>query len=274
MGRNLRKLWRKVRDWILEQIDGGGDPAPAPSPDPAPTPAPESVPDWRKCVRSTNWDGNNASRRYMNMLSPKFPDSKFDSYLKALQSAGVDHVHLLLMNAGDGEGAGYDCILDKKCHELALARIRKFRSLGLGVVLWLVADDSKDYRMALVGNPSKYASAAKDLLEYASYCVLGLEMDENKMTLKQWRGVRDAVRKVYSRPLATHHTSGRSDFSSLGEIYMDQLDPSCTASKIKSRVKSLVANGWNVCGFEYSRKPARSKAQAALDGGAFGCGNW
>ena len=55
---------------------------------------------------------------------------------------------------------------------------------------------------------------------------------------------------------------------------MDQLDPSCSTSDISKSVKALRSKGYEVCGFEYSRGPDKAKAQAALDAGAFGCGNW
>lgn len=227
----------------------------------------------KACVRASCWDGNNAEKRYMNMLSPKFSDSKFGEYLAWTIGKGCDHVHLLLMNEGDGEGSGYDCGEDstlKKAEE----RIMTIRAKGLGIILWIVADDSSSYRKKLFADPSKYVGRMAPLLKYASCVCLGLEMDEGGASESNWKGVKSALLKVWSGPVATHHTSAKYSFIGLGEVVMDQLDPSCTTTQIKSSVKNLKGKGKTVFGFEYSRNPDAAKAQAALDAGAQGVGNW
>ena len=100
-------------------------------------------------------------------------------------------------------------------------------------------------------------------------------MDEGEGSRAKWRELRDAIKAAgWFGPFATHHTSGKHTYASLGDIVMDQLDPSCTAAKIKSSVVALLRAEYAVCGFEYSRGPDRARAQAALDAGAFSCGNW
>ena len=249
---------------------GVSDPSEVASPD---NPPPSSKP-WVDCHKSSNWNGSNAQQRMMNMLSPKFDERKFRDYLEWILGRGCDHVHLFLMNQGDGEGAGYDCCTDAKANALALERIRTIRSKGLGVVLWVVADDSDAYRKRLFADPGGHLRGASNLLAYASAVVLGLEMDEGGATASQWEGVRKAVRANFFGAVGTHHTSGRTVFLSLGEFICDQLDPKCTAADIAKSVRRLAARGKTVVGFEYARQPDRAKAQAALDAGAHAVGNW
>ena len=247
---------------------GGAADAPAGVGVEEPTAAP-----LKACVRASCWDGNNAEKRYMNMLSPKFSDSKFGEYLAWTIGKGCDHVHLLLMNEGDGEGAGYDCG-DSSTLAKAEERIRTIRAKGLGVILWIVSDDSSNYRKKLFADPGKYVGRMASLFKFASCVCLGLEMDEGGASESNWKGVKNALLKVWSGPVATHHTSAKYSFIGLGEVVMDQLDQSCTTSQIKSSVKNLKGKGKTVFGFEYSRKPDAAKAQAALDAGAQGVGNW
>ncbi len=277
---NLRKLWKRIRSEFLAWVERNivaDDPEDAalPSADPAPAdPAPSAKP-WRHCRLSSHWAGSNASKRMRNLLSPKCSAAKVKEYLDWQQERGCDHVHLLMVNQADGEGAGYDCIADDSSRSLALTRVREIRSRGLGVVAWIVADDSDSYRSRIFGDPARYAQALAEFFPYLSYICLGLEMDEGEGSASKWKSLRDAVRAAgWTGPIATHHTSGKSTHAGLGSIIMDQLDTKCTASEIKSSVKNLRSRGLDVCGFEYSRDPDRARAQAALDAGAFGCGNW
>lgn len=230
---------------------------------------------WKECKYSSNWNGSNASKRMMNLVSPKFSDSKVKEYLDWQVSIGCDHVHLLLVNEADGEGAGYDALADSATRKTALKRVQRIRARGLGVVAWIVADDSDSYRKKIFADPAKYADGLKDFMPYISYIVLGLEMNEGEGSSAKWKSLRDAIKAAgWTGPFATHHTSGKSTHASLGSIVMDQLDPSCSTSDIAKSVKALKGKGYEVNGFEYSRGPDKSKAQAALDAGAFSCGNW
>ena len=236
-------------------------------------PPPSSKP-WRECRLSSNW-ADGASKRMMNLLSPKFSEAKVAEYLDWQVSLGCDHVHLIFVNQGDGEGAGYDALADASAKAVALKRVKEIRARGLGIVGWIVADDSDEYRKRVFADPAKYASALKDFMPYLSYIVLGLEMDEGEGSSGKWSNLREAIRKAgWSGEFATHHTGGQTSYASLGKIVMDQLDKNCTAAQVKESVKALRKRGYEVCGFEYARGPDRAKAQAALDGGAFSVGNW
>ena len=236
--------------------------------------APSARP-WRECRYSSNWSGTEASKRMMNLVSPKFSETKVREYLNWQQSLGCDHVHLLLVNQGDGEGAGYDCLADAGHKAVALARVRDIRRLGLGVVAWVVADDSDDYRRKIFDNPAKYADALKEYMPYLSDIVLGLEMNEGEGSKSKWTALRDAIRKAgWTGPFATHHTSGHGDYASLGQIVMDQLDKGCSEAQIRKSVEAFRAKDYDVCGFEYARGPDKARAKAALGAGAFSVGNW
>ena len=284
---NLRN--RAIR-WLLDQIGyydcastGAASPSPAaPSSVPAPegagssaSPAPSAKP-WRDCRLSSNWDGAQAARRMMNLLSPKFSAAKVAKYLDWQQARGCDHVHLILVNDGDGEGAGYDCCTNAAANAIALERVLDCRNRGLGVVLWIVTDDSDSSRAKIFANPAKWAKGAKNLLPYASAVVLGLEMDEHKTTLANWQGLRDALRSVgWAGPIGTHHTSGNEfKFASLGDFVCGQLSPGCSEADVKKQVKAIRAKGKDAVGFEYEREPARKLCLAAFDAGAIAVGNW
>ena len=230
---------------------------------------------WRECRYSSNWSGSNASKRMMNLVSPNFGDAKVAEYLDWQQSVGCDHVHLLLVNVGDGEGSGYDALADASARKTALKRVRQVRARGMGVVAWIAADDSDGYRQKIFADPAKYADGLKEFMPYISYVCLGLEMNEGEGSSAKWKSLRDAIRAAgWDGPFATHHTSGKATHASLGSVVMDQLAPSCLPADIAKSVKALRSKGYEVCGFEYSRGPDKAKAQAALDAGAFGCGNW
>jgi len=232
-------------------------------------------PAWAECRLSSNWRGPNARERMMNVLSPAFPDAKAREYVEWQLSQGCDHVHVLLVNQGDGEGCGYDALADAGDKELALRRVEGIRRAGLGVVAWVVADESDAARRRVFERADEYAASLADFLPHVSYVVLGLEMDEGEGSRAQWARLADAVRRAgWTGPLATHHASHPPRYAALGEIVMDQLDPRCSAADVEASVRSLRARGLEVCGFEYSRGPDRAKAEAALAAGAFGVGNW
>lgn len=236
-----------------------------------------------KCVHATCWNGSNASQRYMNMLSPAMSNDKFNSYLDAMKARGVDTVHLLLMNKADGENAGYSIYgtggtgaVNKDVVGHMIARLKVFRNEGLHVVLWGVADDSNDWANAMLANPAKYASDLKTtgILEYADLFVLGLEMDEYGSS-SGWSAFAAALRETEpDLYLATHHTSGKYTYASLGSGVMGQLDKDCSTSDIQAQIEKITSLGKDAWGFEYDRKPNRAKAEAALAKGAKGVGNW
>lgn len=272
----LRRLaeWSAGRNREADAARGAENPGSGTAEPGAPGPGAASAKPWQECRKSSNWN-DGASKRMMNAVSPKFTEAKVREYLDWQQSLGCDHVHMLLVNQGDGEGAGYDCLTDAGHKAVALARVREMRSRGLGVVVWVVADDSNGYRRNIFADPKKYAKSLADFFPYLSYIVLGLEMDEGEGSAAKWKALRDAIRAAgWGGPFATHHTSGKYGHAGLGSIVMDQLDPKCSAAQVKASVAALRKKGYEVCGFEYSRGPDRAKAQAALDAGAFGCGNW
>ena len=236
-----------------------------------------------QCVHATCWNGSNAAQRYMNMLSPSMSDDKFDSYLAAMKERGCDTVHLLLMNKADGENAGYSIYgtggtgsVSKDVVAHMLARLETFRRNGFRIALWGVADDSADWAADMLANAGKYAADLQlsRILDYADLFVLGLEMNEYG-SAKGWKALAAALSTVApDLYLATHHTSGKYTYASLGAGVMGQLDPSCSAKQIASQIATIKKKGKDAWGFEYARSPDRAKAQAALDAGAVGVGNW
>lgn len=279
MKKLLRKIIEAVRDNLAYYFaPDKAAPTPAPQPQPAPTPAPdESTPQpaARKYALglASCWDGANASRRMMNVLSPRMSETKFRECLAWMQGRGCDTAHVILASGGDGECAGYAAWRDAD-RAVMLARLNALKAAGFAVVPWIIADDSSALLKELFADPEKLVSKCKDFLAGAPYVVLGLEMDEGGGAAN-WAVVRTAVRRVCSGPLAVHHRSGNEfKFAALVDIIMGQLDPNCTTAQIKAQIKAIRAKGKRAVGFEYARGADRKRAQAALDAGAEGCGNW
>lgn len=238
----------------------------------------EHVPSYRDCVHASCWDGANASRRMMNILSPGFSDAKFDEYVAWMKSRGCDTAHVFLINEKDGERAGQNCATNPDHARLAKKRIEKLRKARFAVVPWVIADDSSAYIKDLFAHPEERVKALADagLFDQASYIVIGLEMDEARGGGTGWPKVASAIRKHYNGRLGTHHASGNSfAYAGLGEIVLGQLGPKeANAKTIAAQVVKIRGMGKEAVGFEYERHPNRDKANAALAAGAIGCGNW
>lgn len=235
------------------------------------------VPDWRETRRASCWDGTNAGRRMMNILSPYFTDAKFREYADWMQSRGCDTAHVFLINKGDGEGAGYNCATAEYAAKLAARRIKELRKRGFAVVPWIIADDSTAWARDLFANADKRVQALEraGLFREASYVVLGLEMDEYG-SAAEWNRVAVALRAVWKGKVGVHHTSGNAfPFAGLGDIILGQLDPkAATDAAIQAQISAIRAKGKDAVGFEYERHPDRHRAEVALNAGAIGCGNW
>lgn len=237
------------------------------------------TPRWSRCTKASCWDGKNAQKRMMNILSPFFPEDEFRARVKWAEARGCDTLHLFLVNKGDGEGAGYR-VTDPDTAKLMERRIVWARKRGLAVVLWILADDSSAWAKEIFANPSATIDAARNLWPHASTVVLGLEMDEYGAP-QDWQRLKDALRRRYSGRIGTHHKSGRYGYAGLGDIVFAQCEPpkpkeppEAGAARVKAAVKAALAVGRPVNMFELERHPARELAQAALDAGAFGVGNW
>lgn len=235
------------------------------------------VPKWDKCVHASCWDGANAQRRMMNILSPKFTDAKFEQYVAWMEDRECDTAHVIFQNGGDGEGAGYSILNTPGFAELARKRIKYLRLHGFAVVGWLTTDDSVAYNKAFFKDPDTYVAKLKEagLTDHLSYTVLGLEMDETGVAA-DWLKVQAAVKKYLPKmKIGVHHTSGHYTFASFGDIVLDQLDPArANRQTISASIGRILAMGKAAVGFEYSRHSDRVLAQIALESGAYACGNW
>ncbi len=288
--------WTKLRDRIVAKIckalginpagagegegrENGNRPPQEPEAAPAGFP-----PAWDACSLASSWGGTNASVRVMNCLSPRMSDQDFAERVAWTKQQGANAIHLFLVNKGDGEKAGYspwgaghapcDAPCDAATVSLMRSRIDRCRAAGLGVVLWLMADDSSDWAKAFAAHADACLRRIADagLLAQASTVVLGLEMDEY-WDAAQAKKVAAATRKVWEGKTGTHHTSGNAPFASLGDILFYQVNPGRSAAQIKADTKAALKHGKPVNFFELDRGPNKSLAQAALDAGAFGVGN-
>lgn len=234
-----------------------------------------------KCRLARCWDGANASKRYMNMLG--MSDAKFEQYKQEMLAAGCDTAHLLLLNRADGENAGYSLYgkggsgtVDKAVATRFATRLQDLRKAGFHLALWGVADDSDDWAADMLAHAADYVRDLREsgILALADLFVLGLEMDEYGSE-SGWRALRDALRdQAPDLYLCTHHASAALKYAALGDGVMGQLSPGCTTAQVAAQIAKIKALGKGAWGFEYARGPARNLAQAALDAGAIGVGNW
>ena len=235
------------------------------------------VPKHTECIHASCWDGSNAQRRMMNILSPGMSEDKFKSYVRWMEGRGCNTVHCILINKGDGENAGYNCGTDAGAQRVAKQRIDYLRKRGLAVVVWLITDDSASFAKDLFQNAATRIKSMADagLFRHASYVVLGLEMNEYG-TAAEWQKVRAALKAVWKGKIGVHHTSGNAfPYADLGDIILGQLDPSkATEAAIKNQIAIIKGKGKAAVGFEYERHADRQKATWALDAGAVGVGNW
>ena len=241
-------------------------------------------PAWDACSLASSWGGTNASVRVMNCLSPRMSDQDFAERVAWTKQQGANAIHLFLVNKGDGEKAGYspwgaghapcDAPCDAATVALMRCRIDRCRAAGLGVVLWLMADDSSDWAKAFAASADACLRRIADagLLAQASTVVLGLEMDEY-WDAAQAKRVAAATRKVWEGKTGTHHTSGKATFAALGDVLFYQVSPGRTAAQIKADTAAALKHGKPVNFFELDRGPNKALALAALDAGAFGVGN-
>ena len=242
---------------------------------------------WDKCTKSSNWTGANASKRMMNILSPKFDDATFKARVKWQKDRGCNYVNLFVTNKGDGEGSGYSiwgttpfsAAVPNDTSKLMIERMKYCKKQGLGVWIWLLADDSSAWNKTILSNISKFVDDLKaggfldkDLI---SGVVLGLEMNEY-MSAAQANLLSTTLRNVWNGKVATHEVSGKYSFAGFGDIVFYQQNPGVSAKQLINECNAVKAKtGKPVCCFEIERQEARDKCQEILNSGAaFSVGNW
>lgn len=231
-----------------------------------------SPPGWRECSKASCWQGSSAQTRHMNILSPAFDEATFKARVKWARDRGCNTLHLFLVNKGDGEGAGYTA-LDPATAKTMDRRIRWARSQDMAVVLWCMADDSAAWAKSLDMEALMQVCEKHGWLDIASTIVVGLEVDEYWSAAQVQKNIA-TIRKYYSGKVGVHHTSGKTSYAGLADILFYQVDPGKSAAQIASETRKALATGKPVNFFELSRHEDRELAQAALDAGAFGVGNW
>lgn len=245
------------------------------------------VPNYKKLSKASCWQGSNAQTRHMNILSPHFSDHEFERRVRwAKHSRSCNTLHLFINNQGDGEGAGYAMYgmpfnwrEDKGQTRRALKRMRYARRKGLGICIWIFADDSRQMNREAATNFDK---VAKDLHEfgldtYASSIVSVLEAGESYNAV-QLRGLVDALRKHCKLPVGTHENSDEARFASLGDFVMYQTKTGRSIDWLRNdavkRDGQFQKPWWY---FEIERQPCRDKCQALFDlklPNFKGVGNW
>lgn len=226
------------------------------------------------CVHASLW-ADKASKRMMNILSPKMPDAVFEERVAWMVKRGCDWVALFLANQGDGEYAGYKG-WDANDAPVMLRRIQQLRKRGFGIVPFVVADDSPATIKELLADPvGKVATLkAAGLFDLASAVCIGLEMDETDNS-SGWTALAKALSDALPGiPLATHHASTSCKYKDLGEIVMIQISPDkASAAAIRSEIAKVSGWGKRPWVFEIAREEAPDLCQAALDAGAEAVGN-
>ena len=238
-------------------------------------------PSWDECTIASLWDGGNAERRMMNTLSPRMSDGKFRDYLKWQRDRGCNTAHVFVSNQADGECAGY-CIyghtvswtLDAATVKVMLARVKAYRRAGMGVVLWLLADDSGAMNKALLDGVELFAKDLKKtgLLKYASMVCLGLEMSE--YVGGNAGNLLNAVRGVWDGKVATHDISGSLRYAGYGDIVFAQVKPTVSDSEMLRFAAMVKGTGKPGGVIECDRHANRERCQKLIDAGLPFVGNW
>lgn len=262
----LKKLW----NWIMSLFGKG-------------------KPSWEDCTKASCWNGNNASQRMMNVLSPKMPQSVFDDYVNFMKDRGCDHAHVILFNKADGPpyagyspyGPDFGATLDGATVELMLERIETLREEIGGVVIWLLTDDSSGYAKAMRTRFSTVIPELKEagLFDEASYVVPMLESLEGGSypgwTANDFGKLVECLRDVTELPIGIHQNADQTHLAGFGDLFLWQTNPGKSPAQIASMVKQVVAKtGKPVCAFEMERSPARELCESALQAGAWSVGNW
>jgi hypothetical protein len=238
-------------------------------------------PSWDACLTASLWDGANAEQRMMNTLSPRMAEAKFRDYLDWQKDRGCDTAHVFTANQADGEFAGYSIYkgltgtaIDPQAVKVMLARVRAYRRAGMGVVLWLMADDSGALNRALLADPGRYMRdlAATGILRYASMVCLGLEMSE--YVGDKAGALRDAVRSVWRGKVATHDVSNSIRYAGFGDIVFGQVKPSCPEAEMLRFAALVRATGKPGGIIECDRHPNRERCEKLIAAGLPFVGNW
>ena len=242
-------------------------------------------PSWNEATLASCWDGPNAEIRMMNILSPLMPDATFSERVQWMRGRGCNTAHVFLVNRANGDHAGYSpwgvgvgpsaAPCDARTVSLMRSRILHLRHSGFAVVAWIMSDDSAPWARALASDASACLARISEagLLDDASTVVAGLEMDEYWGASEAARVIA-ACRAVYGGVIGVHHTDGRAPFAGLGDVLFYQTAPGRTAAQIAAETRRALATGKPVNFFELDRHANRALAEAALDAGAFGVGNW
>ena len=250
---------------------------------------PTTAKKWYECTKSSNWRGENARDRMMNALSTNFDRSKFEEYISWQKNKrGCDYVNLFVTNEGNGEGAGYSIWgttpfsrkVPNDTSKMMIDRMRYCVKQGLGVWVWLMADESDGYNSQILSRPNDFSRdlAAGGFLDpsLVSGVILGLEMNEYCKSDENVINLRDAVKKNWHGVIGTHHGSGNLDYAKYGDVIFYQTNTGMDPWFI-SRLVDTVAKDYKkpVCAFEIEREPAREKCEIIMEHSeAFSVGNW
>lgn len=247
--------------------------------------AKSSVPSPLECQLASCWTGRNASKRMMNILSPKMPTSKFNEYVHWMRATrGCTTAHVILCNQGDGEyagytpfGSGWGSAVNPAVCQTMISRMAAIRAYGMAVVPWCVTDDSPSFtgRTTAEWKTAITQFKAAGLFDVASYAVLGLELNEywGKAKVQELATHLQATTMLW---VGVHQTSNRYDYAPYCNIFLWQTEPGQRASAITAKVGQVVRaiSPTPVVAFELDRKENRSLCNAAFAGGAIAVGNW
>ena len=267
----MKKLFKKIIEFFESLFGGKGK-------DPR---------KWDECTKSSNWTGANASKRMMNILSPKFTDAAFKERVKWQKDRGCNYVNLFVTNKGDGEGSGYSiwgttpfsATVPNNTSKMMIDRMKYCKEQGLGVWIWLLADDSAAWNKTILANIPKFVSDLKAGgffdNKLVTGVVLALEMNEY-MSAAQANLLSTTLRNVWKGKVATHEVSGKYSFAPFGDIVFYQQAPGASAKQLINECNIVKAKtGKPVCCFEIERQEARAKCQEILNSkAAFSVGNW
>lgn len=230
-----------------------------------------------------------AKTRMMNILSTHITRDQFKGYVNTMKGSGANFAYLYTMNQGDGpwtpqsfyQGHDIGGTINESDLDEMKQRMQYIRDQGMGIIIWLRADDSGGFNRTSKAKQEKYqADVVEHFDKYASAYVVGLEADEY-MNASSTNSYAAQLQSLTSKEIGVHLTGGNISHCLQPNIdacyYQYGFDK--TASQIESDTRDKVGKlgGKPLYAAEYhlSSGSAAAKAlgDAAMKGGAQGTGN-
>ncbi len=230
---------------------------------------------------------DNAELHTMNMLSPLYPQSSFESTILRLKNKGDDTVYLYLINQGDGDFTPQSFYTnDQIGGQVNSSKVSAFKtrleyinSQGMRIVFWVRADDSREMMAQSITNYQKYhQDVVTNFDSYAAGYVIGLESNEYMNATVEQMLISDLQNRT-TRMVGVHYTDIDTYISrarsSGADIWYTQHGWGKTCMALSSEVTHVISQVLNmkIVAAEYDKSSVDRCGCQLLQAGAIGYGN-